>query len=432
MFTGDNWRERFGISDGDVAQFKAQNADASDLSFLRWCLTNGKISESEYFDWAMRTFDLPLVESDFFMIPADLAFWDRVKNLGPWSPFCLPLAEWDGVMTIACLAPPTAEALQALQAFQALKQPHNFVLASARNLDFFWKTLNPQALEPSEEPAAESSAENTFASLPEGFAFTASGDEATATAYRPSDLMSHSIGSTETTDATDTADANDAHSLDVPEGFALPPPPASTIATPPAPPQHAADHLQASVASALAAVSTSADDSDSEGEENTMISVSQISSLPLDASRSLDELGTYTLVHILKHFDGAMILVSKEDETLQPWKWSDMLTSANNANLSSISLETPSIFRIVYRSQLPYHGRVAPSDINTAFFNAYFNGLLPAHATLVPVFVERKFAGMILGISNKPVAQNPGLREMESIAAKASEQIAKFKESTAA
>lgn len=80
-----------------------------------------------------------------------------------------------------------------------------------------------------------------------------------------------------------------------------------------------------------------------------------------------------------------------------------------------IELEDPSVFKIVFKTGKPYHGYVVTNPVNQKFFNEFYRGLLPKHATIVPIMVDARMAGMILGLTNSKVDYRQSLRLMERL-----------------
>jgi hypothetical protein len=84
--------------------------------------------------------------------------------------------------------------------------------------------------------------------------------------------------------------------------------------------------------------------------------------------------------------------------------------------MNAILLDTPSIFRIVAQTKLPYHGYVRPSEVNDAFFNAFQNGKTPPHVTITPVKVKGVVCAMLLGLMVKGTGTHSMLSQMENLA----------------
>jgi len=113
-------------------------------------------------------------------------------------------------------------------------------------------------------------------------------------------------------------------------------------------------------------------------------------------------------------FEKSVMLIFQGGE-LRPWRWTASVGRDQKNKASKISLETPSIFRIVFRTRLPYHGYVVGNPINSAFFAEMNAGEVPPHVTIMPVMIQDQIAGMLMGISNAPVDLRTSLRQMEHI-----------------
>ncbi|MEK7356702.1 MAG: hypothetical protein AAB250_09645 [Bdellovibrionota bacterium] len=138
--------------------------------------------------------------------------------------------------------------------------------------------------------------------------------------------------------------------------------------------------------------------------------------LPFNECNDYDTLAGSALGRVLKTYEVGMILLFQNGQ-LKPWKWTEMMFSVRGESPDAIDLASASIFRIVFRTCLPYHGYVVASPVNSAFFNAFNRGVLPKHATIMPVLINRKVAGMILGLSGNEIDLRKTLGEMEIVAA---------------
>ncbi|MGZ3827101.1 MAG: hypothetical protein ACXVCR_19280, partial [Bdellovibrio sp.] len=107
----------------------------SKLSLLGFALKENFLSSEEYLKWAMTHYKLPMLQSQFFTETSpSLELFAKWAALYRWSEECLPVAEWDGSLIIACLQPP--------QDFSSSESPI-VVLTSAENLQRAWEKLNP-------------------------------------------------------------------------------------------------------------------------------------------------------------------------------------------------------------------------------------------------------------------------------------------------
>ncbi len=147
---------------------------------------------------------------------------------------------------------------------------------------------------------------------------------------------------------------------------------------------------------------------------NHVISLGKIEPVHLDQCTTVDEAGAQALLQVCNIFETGMILLFK-DGTLQPWKWTDLLLSVKGDSPDDIDLREPSIFKVVFRTAKPYHGYVVTSTVNQKFFNEFNRGLLPKHATAIPIMIDGRMGGMILGITNAKIDYRQSLRLMERL-----------------
>lgn len=144
------------------------------------------------------------------------------------------------------------------------------------------------------------------------------------------------------------------------------------------------------------------------------ISISRIEPIHLDQCTSIDEAGAQALLQASNIFETAMILLFKDGELL-PWKWSDLFLSVNGEKPAPIELKEPSIFKVVFRTAKPYHGYVVTSTTNQKFFNEFYRGMLPKHATVIPIMIDGRMGGMLLAFTNSKIDYRQSLRLMERL-----------------
>lgn len=113
-------------------------------------------------------------------------------------------------------------------------------------------------------------------------------------------------------------------------------------------------------------------------------------------------------------FSKSMILV-KSGDYVKPWKWDENF-KPTDSTVQQYSLPTPSPFRIVARTHKPYHGPVYTNDLNQKFFTQWNEAQIPEHLTIVPVIVDDKVVGMILGIGERAANTKSTLQLAEKIA----------------
>lgn len=95
-----------------------------------------------------------------------------------------------------------------------------------------------------------------------------------------------------------------------------------------------------------------------------------------------------------------------------------------------IDTHTPSFFRIVKKTKLPYHGHIVDSVAHQTFFAAFGEGTLPAHVTALPVILQSEFKEMIIGSSNLKQQDPQMLAKVEKILEKALQALDSQREPT--
>lgn len=609
MVPGSSWRDHFKIDAdilksfwGDFSQSSPIRASelteagaASSLEFVLWCLREGHFSEEAFVQYHSKTYELPVVKASFFETPIDYDFWNRVKDIHPWTSDCVPLADWDGTLLIASVWP--------FQPFKASLR-HRLVLAAPSLLRELHRNLhgksaapevaNPQPkqgpkLESEPAPKLEDDSGDPFAALsraigladsnnldasaatdeastseapeglviPEGLSF--SSDEISRlnlTTDLPSDVQTESqtdspelelsmepepeptpalapepapavvappvapklvtkssppppppmmpfapvvtmeapamvrpvvekvapksepppLGSEVKVPARPVAEATvvvkaDQASFEVPPESMLEEKLEIQTSTPTAPTEApkarrplfepGSTAKPASPATTSKSVSGgAASDSSSRTQTGTgtatrsrrlettpltsffsagglaqnpvnaksalrsapspakyagsVISINKIEPVHLDQCTSVDEAGAQALLQACNTFETCMILLFK-DGVLQPWKWTDLMLSVKGDKPDDIDLREPSIFKVVFRTAKPYHGYVVTSTVNQKFFNEFYRGLLPKHATVIPIMIDGRMGGMILGLTNSKIDYRQSLRLMERL-----------------
>ncbi|KYG65336.1 hypothetical protein AZI87_12350 [Bdellovibrio bacteriovorus] len=149
----------------------------SNLSLLGYALKEQRLSSELYLNWAQDHYKLPKLQSRFFTeTSVSQEMFAKWATHYPWSAECLPVAEWDGSLIVACLQPPqdfpqTPSAILVLAHFDSLEQ--------------VWEQLHPRAAAipaTATTPVAASPAEEA----PEGMDFSV----ATVTKQGPKDSFS--------------------------------------------------------------------------------------------------------------------------------------------------------------------------------------------------------------------------------------------------
>lgn len=166
--------------------------DSKGLSLPAFLKNQGQLDESQYFQWAQAHFGMTVLKPDFFhSYQPGLEFFSKWEGLFPWNKLCVPVAEWDGILFVACH-----------------EKPENFpshtsvcfMLASFENLQQ-WYQIHYGRVEqgPTKTPAAASASEAlTLVSTPTADAPKKESD--------PVEIFSLELKETETADSFELKD----------------------------------------------------------------------------------------------------------------------------------------------------------------------------------------------------------------------------------
>lgn len=127
--TKASWQDHFKnqIQDAEILY----SNESTEVSFLLFCLRAKMIASSAYLDWAREAHQIPVLNESFFQKQAPTTeFFKKHQSVFAWTPECLPVAEWEGVLVVACLEKP-----------ETCTFPAIFVLTSYENLENTWSTF---------------------------------------------------------------------------------------------------------------------------------------------------------------------------------------------------------------------------------------------------------------------------------------------------
>ncbi len=113
-------------------------------------------------------------------------------------------------------------------------------------------------------------------------------------------------------------------------------------------------------------------------------------------------------------FSKSMILLKNGDHII-PWKWDENFVGSEEDS-NGYSLVQPSPFRIVLRTQKPYHGYVVENEVNKSFFKEWNDSQTPEHLTIAPIVVDDHVIGMLLGLGEKESETKENLDKAQRLA----------------
>lgn len=376
-------------------------------SFTFWCLFTGRIDIGAYFNWAKEQYGLAYLEAPYFKQEPNRALWSQIHSVANWSPWMLPIEQWDGVVFVACVEPP---------AEHTWSFPVSYVLADPNQLEQLWQRLHHSV--DTAESVAQNTATATMSEVMDGktlfnIPLGLGKAEVMNAASGPSGLNLSKLVVPETSttpEAFQKLGVNIAEPL--PPVIAMPGLTAATAAPTPAP--AAAPVTVANVAPAAgltviqppAPAAKEAPFAETPPEPTREINVT---AGPIDIGTGPDQISSATsddqclawfFKQLRSRFSTSLALIYHKN-SLSGWKW-DSSIKPTQAQFN-ISFDGPSLFRIAARTLRSYHGHVVENPIHQAFFQAWGFAKPPVHVTAVPIIVSGAFHGLFVCIGNEPL-----------------------------
>lgn len=448
----------------DEADFSLH--EDSSLSPLRQVLEAKIISDSQYLSWALNHFKIPVLSSSFFENQSNTQdIFTKWSSSYRWSVECLPIAEWDGSVIIACLNP------EVISGFPTHYIP---VLATSVDLENRWQqyTATPNAVKskgaiPASIPSMDELPDgflSDFASSAGAPADSVSFDDLglnlksqsedemanAESSYSESSISESSISDSESSNVDDLLDLNfstDKSSPNIPLPAAESKPstsksklqlleglndalkeenPSPAAKVPPA--AHVREDSSIIETSAPASMTShkiltpkGSSQTDDDGQDDLIYNSSATSSSRFEKikKRSKDlldlKLGKI-FTDMETHFEKVMVLsIDDSGDYLLPFAWNKKFEPPKSSQYK-VKLHTPSIFNIAYTTQKPFHGYVSINDINEEFFENWNAGSIPDHVTIVPVFQGTQISGVLVGLGEKSAYNSKSLAAVEQMA----------------
>jgi hypothetical protein len=120
-------------------------------------------------------------------------------------------------------------------------------------------------------------------------------------------------------------------------------------------------------------------------------------------------------------FDRLAILLTQNGRmSLRYWQgmWSQRLRHGD-----SVTIDAPSVLKIVVDSGHPFHGRPSPSPANEKIFQWLCDGQYPEHLTIVPVFLAKELIAVVVGTCAPQRAANIKLAHLEQLSRQLADQL---------
>ncbi|QDK37739.1 hypothetical protein [Bdellovibrio sp. NC01] len=446
------------------------------MSLLGFAIKEKHLSSEDYLKWAMTHYRLPYLQDRFFKeTPLSQEMFAKWATHYPWSAECLPVAEWDGALIVACLQPP-----QDFPTFPSAV----IVLASLENMEAAWKAYHPEvasasatavaaALPASAETAPEgidlsvvttSKKSDSFSfedlgvapeakddevilegeeaggakldGIFDGFTVTKlealapkePGTESVVAEVKQDSVVAATEAKTVVTQAPKSSILEKTNIGEVPkEDTSLPAAaPATSAGKPNIPPPPA----KATPAASAAANPPPFEDSFVKepiavvprpaGVAKPTLNPVANGTFALDKLKkkntaALTERVKTVLSEMKSHFEKSMILTLDDQETqATAFAWDENFKGMKDTSVR-VPLKTPSIFNIVAATSKPFHGYVSLNEINEKFFEDWNQGRVPDHVTIAPILINDKLVGMLVGFAEKAAYNRTSLSLAEKL-----------------
>lgn len=362
-----------------------QNSDIANptLEMLSLHLRSGQINQNDYYAWAMDHYQLALLNSSFFEqngISDAYRLTDHL--LGNWGVTQVPIQIWDAVLYVACLSP--EEVPKHLGPYTV--QP---LLALAHDIENLWEQVKPKIVKrefsfpnmPSKSissvvhfptPKNETQENSSLDLLYEG--------EPAEVLEAESSLSKEVLN----------------HPTEIPEGLniALETPKEATLF--PEIPEDLPNSSQDPIP-------FSAVDNSAWNQENP----------------ELEKIIEDAFAEVLNFYEKAILFHIHSNSAVG-------ITATNNikqpAENHSYNLDTPNVFRIVYTTQKPFHGKIHINEVNERFLIDWLEAKNPELLTLVPIILGGEVQYMIAAATDQEVDKAAGLKVLLDIAFKVTEK----------
>ncbi len=379
-------------------------------SFTFWCLQTGRINETEYLAWARDFYSLPTLNSSYFKQPIQKDLWHSIQNVANWSSSLIPIAQWDGVIYLACVEP----SIDVQWSF-----PVQYLLAAASDLKQFWQSLvtaeerNFVTIPPTpdKQTSTQVAAVNAPATAPITDPVNLASDGAQPPPLsidEPTGLNLAALKASPSTEAATVA----------PEGLLV-----STPASP------ALAEISPPELSVVVAIPDSFDANAPQGlatpqAANVSVAAAPETTTDTATGTTVTRLHTQFLSSMNAKFSGAMIIEVNRDNFF-PLIWNENFRPTSDRAKKAWNLNSPSAFRIAYRTGQPYLGHVVETPINIEFFKEWGFAALPKYVLVQPV---RDSAGqvnhLLLALADEQTRPHQLLSDAEKLAAEFSELFA--------
>ena len=404
------WIEPLKISSEEFQSWSTLKGGEDSVTF--WALEKGHLKKDSYFDWARNFYGLSVASDAYFDQPKDQDFWSSIRSVANWSHEMLPLEQWDGVIFVGCVEPH----LDVQWSF-----PVAYILCTPQGLRKRWQDYETAELSFTSMPPLP--AEQAIEEGPVGLTKTQFKLDVAS--------LANAVGTPASAPPIPTA-APVAAASAAPMASVTPlPPPSPAPKGDPVPETHEV-FFQDDIPTGVfldPTLATKSATPDTAAPTPSLVPAEMIidpakAPANVEDAKDLDQALTWFCNNAMVQYQHIFFFLY-EGNVLKPHRVSKKLTATQADALKAVDPTKASVFRIVKRTNLPYHGPVVDSDINKSFFSAWGFETYPPIVTCLPLMFGSEARGQILAIGDEKCAPQEILQLLERLTTKLFPTLAK-------
>ncbi|MDZ4678509.1 MAG: hypothetical protein SGI74_13510 [Oligoflexia bacterium] len=364
------WAQQFKIDDDTWTTLCSQAARQKNTP-LDVALDSGLLNENKLIAWDRNLSGLASLNTLFFNGEPPIHLWEKLDYHWCRAQACLPIGEWDGHVYWAKLSSEHIE-------FPVPTPNVIWVIAPWTGVKKWFSQWETNQLE-----APQALKIDTGAILPAGLA---------------------------------EFKMPDANAVDAPVGLSMSTPQIVSLTLAPTPPpapavaQAAPIHIPPTPQPVMPPATPIAPVAISVSTNIANLPIEQLAGR-LKITSNQEELAATLMGSWQNYFTKVMILLYQGNKLII-WRWNAGWKGQIKVG-DTITLDTPSIFKIVADTGTLYHGYVVAGPVNDRFFHQTDGGQYPDHVTVAPVIAQGKVVAMLVGTCTKDVGRSLILGRLE-------------------
>lgn len=376
---------------------------------ILWAIKNHHIESEAYVNWAHEHFQVPKIDDSFFNFSMDSTLVEKHQSIHPWNSNCYPIYEWENLIYVACLEPLNLENSTNIC----------FVIASPEAMERAWDKNHKEPNKPVEDVAPPVQKippppvpDLDFSNL--GFGST---DDNNTSQEEPQPIKKAPKKEAPQTEPSEALAGLSFSELnlsspqseqEINEEFDddLTPPPVTKVVTPE--PQKMASQQEVTDVDFQSPVYIP--------KEKRITNEDLKKHNNLNNCHGTKEILSHIFSHLTKDFQKLMWVELSESGQFFPRFVFGPWQIDSSAWTKAIDVSKPNIFKIAFKSSLPFHGEVRANNTNNSYFEAWNSGQAPNHTTIYPLIFEDACYGFIVGFDKEENFDEVGsLKKIENL-----------------